>query len=249
VSRCLPQICFQPTAETPDSQPEATPAQASPEANVSAIDELEVVKQDGPSKPVLNLKDFEVRRFEFKTELEVATVQPKLIRVMAPPQLRLAKDSPTPSSDLVTTSSVLDRPADAPLIAAPEAVERVRVVIEPPPPPPVARQVSMDIGDAESEVRVIIRERNGELSVQVGAATERLRENLESGAPLLMQELRKDNPHAVSLDFTSFGSATESGRESPQDSPRKKPLKPEAVFADMDETAYPEQDTPSDNSF
>jgi hypothetical protein len=261
-SRCVPHICFQPTADTSDAQPEAASSQASAEAIASALDGLEglkdlksgVHKQEGPSKPVLNLKDFDVRRFEFKTELEMATVQPKLIRVVPlpgvlAPQPKPAKDSPGGSNALVTTPSVLDRPPDAPLIAAPEAVERVRVVIEPPPPPPVARLVSMDIGDAESEVRIIIRERNGELSVQFGAATERMRENLENAAPLLMQELRKDNPHAVSLDFTSFGSATESGRESPQDAPRKKPLKPEAVFADMDETAYLEQDTPSDNSF
>ena len=206
----------------------------------------------------MNLKDFDVRRFEFKTELEIATVQPKLVRVSVlpgvfQPQWKVAaalqpkpvKGASVFSDSAATTSTVLERKPDSPLISAPEAVGRVRVAIDPPPPPPVARQVSMDIGDAESQVRVVIRERNGDLAVQFGAATERLRENLQNAAPLLMQELRRDNPHAVSLNFSSFGNATDAGRDSQQDAHRKKSLKSEAVFADLDETAYLGDDTPS----
>jgi hypothetical protein len=145
--------------------------------------------------------------------------------------------------------SVFSGKPEVPLITAPQAVQRVQVAIDPPPPPPVVRQIFMDIGDLESQVRVVIRERNGDLAVQVGAATERLRENLQTAAPLLLHELRRDNPHTVSLDFSRFGTATEGGSESHQDARRKKQLKSEAVFADLDETAYLNENTSSANSF
>ena len=108
----------------------------------------------------------------------------------------------------------------------------------------------MDVGDPESQVRVVIRERNGDLAVQFGAATERLRENLQNAAPLLMHELQRDSSHnTISLDFSRFGTATDGGHESQQESRRKKPLKSEAVFADAAETAYLTDETPSVNSF
>jgi hypothetical protein len=164
-------------------------------------------------------------------------------------ELKADKGSDDVVDATATAQPVFGGKHETPLIKAPEAVQRVQVAIDPPPPPPVARQISMDIGDPESQVRVVIRERNGDLAVQFGAATERLRENLQNAAPLLMHELRRDNPHTVSLDFSRFGTATEGGHESQQDSRRKKALKPEAVFADMDETAYLTGDTPSANSF
>jgi hypothetical protein len=257
--RGIPQICFQLPAPAPvDSQQPAdvTPqATSSPAEAITAPIDIEP-KPELPAKPLLNLKDFDVRRFEFKTELEIATVQPRLIRVsplpgVLGPQPKPAKSDSSVADVLVATPSSLDRPPDAPLIAAPEAVERVRVSIEPPPPPAVARQVSMDIGEAGSEVRVVIRERGGELAVQFGAASERLKEDLQNAAPLLMHELRRDREptNAITLDFSSFGSATDAGHDAQHDSPRKKFLKSEAVFADMDETAYLEENTPSANSF
>jgi hypothetical protein len=251
-----PQICVQPgKSVTAAQEPKTSPEQPSVDL------ELATPKGDSPEKPVLNLKDFDVRRFEFKTEVEIAPVQPKLIRVAAFPEFMQAQSKPNPAEPKPGKGSdeVVDAtPAAAPvfggkhetlLIKAPEAVQRVQVAIDPPPPPPVARQISMDIGDPESQVRVVIRERNGDLAVQFGAATERLRENLQTAAPLLMQELRRDNPHTVSLDFSRFGTATEGGHESHQDSRRRKALKSEAVFADMDETAYLTGDIPSSNSF
>jgi hypothetical protein len=257
--RGIPQICFQPPAPAPPtSQPEPgepkAPTETTTEALASPIAEP---KPEVPSKPLINLKDFDVRRFEFKTELEIATVQPKLIRIAAlpgvlAPQARPARSAPgSVTHVLVATPSNLDKAPDAPLIAAPEAVERVRVAIEPPPPPAVARQVSIDIGEAGSEVRVIIRERGGELAVQFGAASERLRDDLQHAAPLLMHELRRDREPggAITLDFSSFGSATDSSHDAQQDAPRKKTLKSAALFADLDETAYLDGDTPFAKSF
>lgn len=261
------QTTPQPGAPAADAKAEAQTSQPQPSIDVPAdelgeIGELQDLKPEGDSsKPVLNLKDFDVRRFEFKTELEIATVQPKLIRVVPLPgmlqgQWKASLTEPKPvkgSSDIIetaaTASAVFGGKFEAPLITAPEAVARVQVAIEPPPPPPVVRQISMDIGDPDSQVRVIIRERNGDLALQFGAATERLRENLQNAAPLLMHELRRDNPHTVSLDFSKFGTATESGNQSHQDSRRKKSLKSDAVFAEVDETAYLGDETPSANSF
>jgi len=254
----VPQMC-QSSEEAPAPTCEPKPSQEQPALDL----ELETPKLEAPEKPVLNLKDFDVRRFEFKTEVEVAVVQPKLIRVTTFPELmqgqlkpNLTQPKPAKGSvDLEVTDSTPAAPTvfggkhEAPLIKAPEAVQRVQVAIDPPPPPPVARQISMDIGDPESQVRVVIRERNGDLAVQFGAATERLRDNLQTAAPLLIQELRRDNPHSVSLDFSRFGTATEGGHESPQDSRPKKQLKSEAVFADVDETAYLTSDTSSAKSF
>lgn len=255
------QTAPQPGAQATDAKAEAQTSQPQPSVDVPMDEIGELQEGDAPSKPALNLKDFDVRRFEFKTELEIATVQPKLIRVVAFPgilqgQGKATLTEPKPvkgSSDIIetaaTASAVFGGKFEAPLITAPEAVARVQVAIEPPPPPSVVRQISMDIGDPDSQVRVIIRERNGDLALQFGAATERLRENLQNAAPLLMHELRRDNPHAVSLDFSKFGTATEGGSESHQDSRRKKSLKSEAVFADVDEIAYLSGDTPSANSF
>jgi len=259
----VPQISSQPGQPQTTAQPKTSQEQPSilSSAEEPQATKLETAKPDAPLKPLINLKDFDVRRYEFKTELEIATVQPKLIRVAAFPgfaqgQWKPNLTQPKPvkgSTDVIDStaaaSSVFGGKSETPLITAPEAVQRVQVAIDPPAPPPIVRQISIDIGDSQSEVRVVIRERNGELAVQVGAATERLRENLQNASPLLMHELRRDNPHTVSLDFSRFGSATESGRESHQESPRKKALKPEAVFADLDETAYPGDDEPSDNSF
>jgi len=249
-----PQICPQPTAEQPKTS-------QNQEQQPSLELQLETPTLNASEKPVLNLKDFDVRRFEFKTEVEVAVVQPKLIQVTPFPVLmqqglkpNLTQSKPVKGSVDVVDSSTTAPPDftgkhEAPLIKAPEAVQRVQVAIDPPPPPPVARQISMDVGDPESQVRVVIRERNGDLAVQFGAATERLRDNLQNAAPLLMHELRRDNPHTVSLDFSRFGTATEGGHESHQDQRPKKQLKSEAVFADMDETAYLTGDTASANPF
>ena len=258
-----PQICPQPGTPPASEEPQASPKEPSPVALADDLPDLELEppKLDSPANPSLNLRDFDVRRFEFTTELEIAAVQPKLIQVAAFPGLAQGQWRPNPmqpkpvkgSVDVIDSTvaapTVPGGRPETPLIAAAQAVQRVQVAIDPPPPPTVVRQISMDIGDPESQVRVVIHERNGDLAVQVGAATERLRENLQNAAPLLMHELRRDNPHTVSLDFSRFGTATEGGSESHQDSRRKKPLKSEAVFAELDETAYLSDDTPSAKSF
>jgi hypothetical protein len=265
----VPQICIPKVVvvaqggESDEPSSEAKRPLTFHQAKIETPELAAEAETEAPAaKQTLNLKDFDVRRFEFKTELEIATVQPKLIRVSPLPgilqpqsrpnplQPRTAKASSPFNESAVAVAPALEHGPDAPLITAPEAVERVRVVIDPPPPPPVARVLSIDIGDAESQVRVVLRERGGQLAVQFGAATERLREDLQNASPLLMHELRRDNTHSnVTLDFSNFGSATDAGHESQQDAPRKKPLKSEAVFADLDETAYLEETPPFSKSF
>jgi hypothetical protein len=127
------------------------------------------------------------------------------------------------------------RPA---MLTRPEEIQHVRLVFEPPPPPPVVRSVSMDIGDPESQVRVVIRERNGNLNVQLGSTNERLREDLQVAGPMLMRELQRNNPMSVTLDFSNFGSATDADGRSRSQTRAKKFLKPDAEFADVVETAY-----------
>jgi hypothetical protein len=95
----------------------------------------------------------------------------------------------------------------------------------------------MDIGDPESQVRVVIRERNGNLNVQFGSTNERLREDLQVASPLLMRELQRNNPMAVTLDFSNFGSATDADSQSRSQGHAKKFLKSDAEFADVVETA------------
>jgi hypothetical protein len=124
------------------------------------------------------------------------------------------------------------------VLTRPDEVQHVRLVFEPPPPPPVVRSVSMDIGDPDSQVRVVIRERNGSLNVQVGTTNERLREDLQVASPMLMRELQRNNPMSVTLDFSNFGSATDADSQSRSQARAKKLLKPDAEFADVVETAY-----------
>jgi hypothetical protein len=140
----------------------------------------------------------------------------------------------------IITQTVLagDRRPEASLPVHPtEIVERVRPRFEPPPPPPVARHVAIEIGEADSQVNVVIRERNGDLAIQFGAATERLRENLQNAAPLLLHQLQREAAHApaVQLNFSSFGSATDADRNAHQDRREKKPLKSGADFAALEE--------------
>lgn len=198
----------------------------------------------------LDLDEFEVTRFEYKAEYEtppmeelpVAPVfQPllQMVRISAPlRETRAAKTGDKPNNASSDTGAQAQR-SDAPVhIAGADAVQHVQLVFEPPPPPPMVRSVSMDIGDDESQVRVVIRERNGDMSVRIGSSDERLRDSMQASSSLLMQELRRDNPQAVTLDFTNFGSATEADRQPRSQSPAKKVLKPGAEFADVAETSY-----------
>jgi hypothetical protein len=204
----------------------------------------------------INLADFDVKRFEFKTELDTSMapafkpirIVPELVIPQALAKSEKPQEKPTSEPLLFNTSGSGTATERAPEAGAPEAIQPVRVVIEPPPPPPVARQVSMDIGDAESQVRVVIRERNGELDLRFEAGSEDLRRELESSSPGLLNELQRDGARGVTLDFTSFGSATDADRQQQQQNRSKKQLKPDAVFADLNETAYSADESSSPKS-
>jgi hypothetical protein len=226
----MPEVRSEQSGLTPDT----------PISNVEPLAERRI-----PQK--LNLEEFGVTRFEYKTEIEphlspAQQMAQAFQMVRATTSIRELKPLKLTSSDSDTLLRE-SNPQSAPLLtpekpAAPNAVQSVRLVFEPPPPPPVVRSVSMDIGDPESQVRVVIRERNGSLDVQFGSANERLREDLQIAGPLLLRELQRNNPATVTLNFGGSGSATDADRQSHSRSQLKKVLKPDAEFADVVETTY-----------
>jgi hypothetical protein len=217
------------------------PADPIPETGAPSIDTIETRI---PQR--LNLVDFGVTRFEYKTEIEphlspvLQSAQMLQMMRSSPPIREIKPVRPASSFDTLmqnasSESELSTRPA---VLTRPDEVQHVRLVFEPPPPPPVVRSVSMDIGDPDSQVRVVIRERNGNLNVQLGSTNERLREDLQVAGPMLMRELQRNNPMSVTLDFSNFGSATDADSQSRSQSRAKKILKPDAEFADVVETAY-----------
>jgi len=223
------------------------PESAMPRLEIRTLSSIPSLEQ--PNSEKLNLADFDVTRFEFKIEVETGSsgapfrllpeLQPEL---MLRNSITAREDKAARASsdfEALTRDSTASQPVQtSPIaIAGPEAVQKVQLVFEPPPALATVRRVAMDIGDAESQVRVVIHERNGNLNVQFGAANERLRQDLQTSGPLLMRELQRDNPMPVRLDFSNFGSATEADRRSRFQWPEKKLLKPGAEFADAAETA------------
>ena len=202
-----------------------------------------------PVPESLRLKDFDVTRFEYKIEtepdqtdvpfrqsleLQAELMQRNSLTVREFKPVKSSPDNDVLSRDAASPQQTLTSPAT---IGKPDAVQKIQLVFEPPPAPPTVRKVSMDIGDADSQVRVVIHDRNGNLNVQFGAANERLRQELQTSGPLLMRELERDNPMPVRLDFSNFGSATDSDRRRPFQLQERKSLKPGAEFADAAETA------------
>jgi hypothetical protein len=215
---------------------------------IRTLSSMPSLEQPVPSK--LNLEDFDVTGFEYKIEADpggsdaqsrlLPELQAELmlrnsISAREPKPAKLNSDYDALTHDSGSSPESLTPPAT---IVRSEAVQHVQLVFEPPPAPPTVRSVSMDIGDAESQVRVVIREKNGNLNIQFGAANERLRQDLQTSGPLLLRELQRDNPLPVTLDFSNFGSATESDRRPRYQWQSKKTLKPEAEFADAAETAH-----------
>ena len=207
-----------------------------------------VLKSEG--QPEIDLEKFEVRKLQFTVE---PAAEPEAARQLLkiggaadsllpgkgdakPLKQKAAEDSPA----IVGADGELSETNHEQPIAKAEAPQPVRTPVEPPAPPPVARQVSMDVGDADSQVHVVIRERNGDLEVRFDTANERLRRDLEGASPMLVHDLERGAVRVADLDFSSFGSATESDRQDQQQQRPKKNLKSEAVFAELDETTYSE---------
>jgi hypothetical protein len=219
-------------------QQSTKPANLIPENRAPSIDATQIPER-------LNLADFGVTRFEYKTETEphlspVLQSAQMLQMIRTSPLIREIKPVKPASFDSLmqdpsSQTELSTRPA---MLTRPDEIQHVRLVFEPPPPPAVVRSVSMDIGDPESQVRVVIRERNGSLNVQLASTNERLREDLQIAGPMLMRELQRDNPMQVTLDFSKFGSATDADSQSRSQPRAKKFLKPDAEFADVVETTY-----------
>jgi hypothetical protein len=196
-------------------------------------------------QPKLDLTKFEVRRFELTIE-----PAPKPVSRTAPvtafdDRLFNKNDVKTekPKVEIEPTTSVPDVVLKdhrvAPEIAKPEAPLPSRPVPEPPIPAPTARRLYMDIGDADSQVRVVIREHNGDLQLRFDTSSERLRHDLETASPTLVENLERNAIRVSDLDFTAFGSATDAEHQQQGQPQPKKSLKSEAAFAELDETAYP----------
>jgi hypothetical protein len=205
--------------------------------------------EDGNERRIparLNLSEFDVTRFEYKIETEPhlspvpqSAQMLQLIRTSLPiREIKPVKPASSFDTLMQNASSQAELPTRPAMLTHPDEIQHIRLVFEPPPPPPVVRSVSMDIGDPESQVRVVIRERNGNLNVQFGSTNERLREDLQIAGPMLMRELQRNNPMSVTLDFSNFGSATDADSQSRSQERAKKFLKPDAEFADVVETAY-----------
>jgi hypothetical protein len=169
--------------------------------------------------------EFDIRKFEFSTE-SLPFIQPES-RPQA--KLRLLSDVHAPA----------DAAAIAPAHFAQRLVpaEQVHSVTIPDLPPRTlsVHRVSMEVGEGDSQIRIVIHQRNGDVSVRLDAATDGLRRDLEASAGSLLQALQREQLHVSDLDFSSYGSATDSEQESNRRAP-KKSLKPEALFADKDET-------------
>jgi hypothetical protein len=63
-----------------------------------------------------------------------------------------------------------------------------------------------------------------------------------------VHDLERGAMRVADLDFSRFGSATESDRQDQQQQRSKKNLKSGAVFAELDETSYSETDPVSPKS-
>jgi hypothetical protein len=188
--------------------------------------ELAAVKPPSPEAEPTDFQQFEVHKLEFTIErLPVDEAAPK------------APLKPRESDHFVMTPFEMKPYLQFAQRLIP--VEQVYSVNIPdlPPPPPVARKVSMEVGDGDTQVKITIHERNGDLSVRFDSASELMRRDLETRAGSLVEALQREQIQVSNFEFRdSFGSATESDK-APNRYPRlKKGLKLGAVFADEDET-------------
>lgn len=90
-------------------------------------------------------------------------------------------------------------------LATPEPSRPVAHVPEPLPQPAVlvAHRVSIDIGDAENRVTVVLHERAGEVSVKFHTASESMKAELQSSVGSLVEALHREQVPLANMDFTS----------------------------------------------
>lgn len=67
---------------------------------------------------------------------------------------------------------------------------------------PVVRTVSMEVGDADSQVTVRIQERAGDISLQINAANEPLHQDLQSSVGSLVQTLKQEQVQVSNVDVS-----------------------------------------------
>ena len=116
----------------------------------------------------------------------------KLVPEMTPPDR--AKGETTRESNNTSTASPTMPFSDA--ARGVEVVEQARAAhqVEIPQIPhvQVVRTVSMEVGDAGSQVTVRIQERGGDISMQINTANEPLRQDLQSSVGSLVQALKQE---------------------------------------------------------
>ncbi len=124
---------------------------------------------------------------------------------------RKVPEGPRTVSETAATPSI-------PSVSArtPEGVERAvaahHVDIPPRPQLQIVRTINMEVGESESQVTIRLQERAGGVVLQLGAATETLRDGLQASVANLEQRLRR-----AEVDISSI----EVSRKSPIDKVRR----------------------------
>jgi hypothetical protein len=95
----------------------------------------------------------------------------------------------------------------------------------------VARRVSIDIGEGDSQVRITIHERAGDISVKFDSATDALHGQLQSSAGTLVEALQRERVPLMNLDFSAM-----SGNSTNPDQQRQRQPQPQQQNARSSKT-------------
>lgn len=128
--------------------------------------------------------------------LQKANVEARLPE-RSKPQLETGKTETTTATPTIHFQD-LTRPL--------EPIEQVRpahyVEIPATPQLQVIRTVSMEVGEADSQVVIRIQERGGDVALQINAAAEPLHHELQTSVNSLVHALRREEVHISSIEVT-----------------------------------------------
>jgi hypothetical protein len=164
------------------------------------------VEQEAPQRPAQPLQ----------APAAMPEASQKQLMITTDPMINLRQDKLPPRIVLVQNSEIETRlpernKSDAPAPVSPDAPapgthfgDVIRTVDQPEqarpaqpveipelPQPKVVRSVAMEVGDSDSQVVIRIQERGGDVSLQLNAANEPMRHNLESSVTSLLDALKQ----------------------------------------------------------
>ena len=165
-----------------DAQPQAAPVDVQKEATIITTD------------PIANIQ---LQQLPPRiTAIEKLMPEGKLADRAKPGAGRESADSSTTTPDLHF----------AEVTKGIEQVEQIRpaqpIEIPQTPHAQVLRTISMEVGDADSQVTVRIQERAGDISLQINAASEPLRQDLQSSVGSLIHALRQEQVQVSNVDVS-----------------------------------------------